>query len=118
MDFTKHRQAIESLFEDRATIKRHGDSETPHGETVQGPVLVYEDQPCRLSQKSLASDGQTEAQNNISYDLKLFISPDLTILQGDEIDVTHHGRTLECVAGEPFVYGSHQEVNLVRRGHA
>lgn len=118
VDYSKHRQAVERLYEDRATIKRYGETELPSGETVQAFAVVYADQPCRLSQKSLASDGQTDAANTISYDTKLFISPELDVRQGDVVEVTRLGRTLAFTAGEPFLYPTHQEASLHREDKA
>ncbi|ASS77283.1 ABC transporter ATP-binding protein [Tumebacillus algifaecis] len=118
MNYDRHRAAIERLYDDRATIKRHGEIEKPSGETVLGLAVICEDQPCRLSQKSLAVNGQTEAQNDVSYETKLFVSPDLELRQGDVVEVTRHGRALTYVAGEPFIYATHQEVNLQRKEYA
>lgn len=129
VNYDRHRAAIERLYEDRATIKRHGKSRKPSGETTLGLVVIHEDQPCRLSQKQLAVNGQTEAQNDIAYDAKLFISPDLEIRQGDDVVVTRGkntatgwqpiGAAVTYTAGEPFPpYPTHQELNLSRRGTA
>lgn len=118
INYNKHREALERLYEDRATIKRHGEVEKPTGETALGLGTISEDQPCRLSQKSLAANGQTDVENDISYETKLFIAPEVEVLQGDVVEVTKHGHTVTYVAGEPFRYPTHQEVNLSRKGAA
>jgi hypothetical protein len=117
VNYIKHRKAIEKLYEDRATIKRGGKSKDPTTkETKQTPMsVVYADQPCRLSQKTLATNGQSEAQNDIRYETKLFIAPELDIRQGDAIEVIRGAVTRTYEAGEPFPYGSHQEISLQRK---
>jgi hypothetical protein len=120
MNYAQHRAAIESIYEDRATISRLVETKTASKETKlsPGPVPVYSDQPCRISQKSLGHNDQTEAQNDIRYETKLFIAPELEIMQGDVIEVTRGTVTRAYIAGEPFLYTSHQEVSLQRRGYA
>lgn len=117
INYKRHRKAIEKLYEDKATISRHSKIKV-NGETKLVLLPVCIDQPCRLSQKSLGGNGQTEAQNDIIYETKLFISPDLEILQGDEIEVTRGTVTRKYTAGEPFAYGSHQEITLKRKEKA
>jgi hypothetical protein len=111
---------MESLYEDRATILRIGQRKKPSGETVptDQPETIYSDVPCRLSQTGLPKDGQTEAQNDIRYEAKLFISPDIEIKQGDLVNVTKAGVVRSFVAAEPFPYSSHLEVSLLREGYA
>lgn len=123
IDYAAHRAAVEMLYEDRATILRRIEVTKPSGETVLSadPVAVYTDQPCHLSQSGLPKNGQTEAQNDIRYEVKLFIAPELVIRQGDVIRVTRatNQAVTTYTAGEPFPpYGSHQEVGLLREGYA
>lgn len=129
MNLTKHRQAIERMYTDRCTISRPTKSKDPTTkETKLLPVQIYADQPCRLSQKQQAQNGQTEAQNDVRYESKLFISPELDIRQGDEIEVTRGHLTAagwmpiaaprQYQAGEPFPYPTHQEISLQRRDYA
>ncbi|NGP59989.1 ABC transporter ATP-binding protein [Paenibacillus thiaminolyticus] len=118
INYKRHRKAIEKMYEDRATISRYGKGKKPNGETKQGLLPVYENQPCRISQKALAVNGQREAQNVISYETKLFIAPELEILQGDTVEVTRGRITTTYTAGEPFPYPTHQEVILLRKDKA
>ncbi|MCC8435476.1 DUF6093 family protein [Brevibacillus sp. M2.1A] len=116
INYKRHRRQIEGLYEDKCTIYRYEkvtDSET--GETTLKPVAVYADQPCRISQKALGTNNQTEAQNNIKYETKLFIAPELEIKQGDILEVTRGTITRKYEAGEPFPYQSHQEVSIQRK---
>lgn len=124
MSVSRYRRAIERMYTDRCTISRHQSVKDPvTKETKQVPQPVYEDQPCRISQRALGTNGQTEAQNNIAYETKLFIAPELEIRQGDVIEVvrgevTRGGVMRRYTAGEPFVYSTHQEVSLQRKGWA
>ncbi|MEK3916481.1 hypothetical protein [Paenibacillus sp. FSL H7-0331] len=49
----------------------------------------------RISQKGLSSNGQTEAQNDIAYEVKL---SELEILQSDIIDAVRQGRNMTYTA--------------------
>ncbi|MEK3735509.1 ABC transporter ATP-binding protein [Paenibacillus sp. FSL M8-0334] len=115
----RYRKIVEKTYTDRVTIQRHGEYETDWGETKFGLITVYADVPCRLSQTGLPRNGQTEAENRIDYDVKLFIAPEVEILQGDELQVIRQGRAYHFTAGEPFPpYSTHQEVNLTRKDRA
>ncbi|MFC4305794.1 DUF6093 family protein [Cohnella boryungensis] len=122
INYRRHRRAIERMYEDRATISRHTPEKDPVSkETKQVLQQVYEDEPCKLSQTGLPRNGQTEAQNDIRYDVKLFIAPELEIRQGDVIAVTRvaTGQVEKFSAGKPFPpYSSHQEIYLTAKGWA
>lgn len=112
----RHRKAIETMYEDRATIYRYEkikDPETKETKTI--PVIIHEDQPCRISQKVLAQNNQSDAQNDIVYETKLFIAPELELKQGDLFEVTRNGVTRKYTGGEPFLYPSHQEISIQRK---
>lgn len=120
INYSRHRKAIEKLYDSTCTISRYVKGKKASSETRLGPApeIVCADQPCRLSQKALASNGQTEVQNDIVYETKLFIAPDIPIIQGDTIMVTRYGVTQSYTAGEPFIYPTHQEISLRREGKA
>lgn len=117
MNFTKHRKAIEKMYTDTATITGKREVTASNGATrlePDAPICI--DQPCRISQKSLATNKQTEAQNDIQYETKLFIIPELEIRQGDIIEVTRGIVTRIYEAGEPFPpYPTHQEISIQRK---
>jgi len=130
INYAKHRAAIELLYDDRATISRYVQADDPiTKKTKQTFQVVHTDVPCRLSQTGLARNGQTEAQNNIASESKLFLAPEIEIKQGDELIVAR-GRMTESgwepiaapcryQAGEPFPpYQTHQEVSLQRKDKA
>ncbi|MNW41161.1 hypothetical protein D3C74_182900 [compost metagenome] len=117
INYNKYRAVIEQMYEDTTTISRLVDlgKDPIKREKIEGRQEIHVDQPCKLSQTSLAKNGQTEAQNDIHYNAKLFIAPELEIMQGDLIAVTRKatGRVEKYVAGKPFPpYPSHQEINL------
>lgn len=126
INYDRYRRKIEKLYTDRATIYCYQEVKDPNSKTTKlVPMPVYSDQPCRISQKALGRNGQTEAQNDILYETKLFIAPEVEILQGDMLEVTR-GRmtaagwepiaaTRKYSAGEPFIYHAHQEVSLERK---
>ncbi len=122
INYSRHRRAIKKLYDSTCTISRYAEMETASGETrlSEDPEIVYTDEPCRISQKALGSNKQTEVENEISYEIKLFIAPELEIRQGDTITVTNKlGRAQTYTAGEPFPpYPTHQEVSLQREGKA
>lgn len=122
MQYSKHRRAIERLYTDRATVSRHINVKDPvTKETKQTLQTIYRDQRCKLSQTGLPRDGQTEDANNLQYDAKLFIVPELNIKQGDVIAVTRAatGRAEIYSAGKPFLpYSSHQEILLTAKDWA
>ena len=113
--YARYRKRLEKQYEHTCTISRNEEYKNPlNRQTEHGPVEKYKDIPCRLSNKRLSSNNQTETINSINYETKLFISPDVVILQGDEIEVTQLGSTVNYIAGEPFKYAIHQEVVLSR----
>lgn len=127
INYARHRRRIEKFYEDRCIIKRWEKTKV-NGETKLDWVVKLEDVPCRLSQKALASNGQTDTVNQIAYEPKLFISPDVEIIQGDLLTVTRGNDTSDgwvpiskpkdYDAGEPFDYPTHQEISLQRKKKA
>lgn len=116
INYSRHRRRIEKMYEDTCTISRYDKVKNPATKQTKSELqTIYSDQPCRISQKALASNDQTETQNTISYQTKLFISPELDIRQGDEVSVTRAGVSNQYQAGEPFRYPTHQEVILLRK---
>lgn len=112
------REAVEKLYEDLATINRYAKGKKPSGETALILQPLHKDIACRISQKALGSNGQTEAQNEIRYEIKLFLAPEIEIHQGDVIEVTRGGVVRTYTAGEPFFYPTHQEISLQKVAQA
>ncbi|MGG4344927.1 ABC transporter ATP-binding protein [Paenibacillus lautus] len=128
MDFTEYREALTVWYTDRTTVYRYEKVKDPvTKETKLVQVAFVTDQPCRISQKSMAigQNNQSDAQNDIQYETKLFIAPELEIKQGDMMEVTRGkitaagwepiAPTRKYTAGEPFIYPTHQEISLQRK---
>ncbi|MCY9658122.1 hypothetical protein P5G65_04860 [Paenibacillus chondroitinus] len=114
------RVAIESTYEGSCTVTAFQTVKHPITHvTGQQRINLFENEPCGLSQTTLASSIKTETDNTIAFDAKLFISPDVTITAGCEIRVLQNGmdQKFEQV-GEPFRYATHQEILLKQVGRA
>ncbi len=89
------------------------------GETKLIKEKLYENVRCALSKVSTPSTRQTDAQNAIAYDSKLFVPPDISIPPGSEIEVSQYGKTYQFInSAESFVYPTHQELLLERKDNA
>lgn len=108
----RERRALEKTYGNRCDI--YGlKKESVGALTKNVKTKLYENIPCALSQKELKTTDQTASQNKVAYDAKLFISPDIDITPGCELEVARLGRRyLFESAGEPFIYETHQEVLL------
>ncbi len=115
--------AVEFMYDKNAEIKRYVEYVKPSGADGQRWETVHSDVPCRLSSIKLDNTVRGDA-NAIQYDTKLFLSSDFKVLAGDEVYVSTlvDGVLTDTVkyesAKEPFVYVSHQEVLLIRKGYA
>lgn len=114
VNYTKHRRKLEKMYEDRCSISRWVTIKKPNGANGKELQAVLSDQPCRISQKALGSNNQTDTKNNIAYETKIFISPDVEIKQGDVINVTRNSVIRKYNAGEAFIYPTHQEISIQR----
>ena len=87
-------------------------------QTTQQLVPVITDEPCRLSQSTIArtSDELVNVSGgvpNVEQIITLFIRPDLTIKDGSVIEVTQHHVTNRYKGSSiPAVYTNHQEITL------
>ena len=110
----KATSAVEFMYDKTAEVKRHEPIVKPNGADDVDWVTKHSGVPCRLSSTTLNNAIQGDA-NAIQYDVKLFLSSDFDVLVGDVVLVDG----VEYVsAKEPFVYVSHQEVLLIRKGYA
>ncbi|NFD30418.1 hypothetical protein EXN57_02640 [Clostridium botulinum] len=116
------RKAIESLYDCTCNIygyEKYKDPATKETKTGINPIPKYEKQSCKVSKQSLSKNNQSDTTNNINYELKLFIAPELEIKQGDIIEVTNVlGVKTKYKAGEGFPYYTHQEVILNKEDKA
>lgn len=115
--------AAEFMYDKKATVKRQMPVVKESGADGMDWLPVHENVPCRLSNPGLNNADQGEA-NVINYDVKLFLSSNFAIKAGDIVFVNtvENGAIVKTEefesAKEPFVYVSHQEVLLLRKGYA
>lgn len=119
--FLQVKKAIESLYD--CTCNIAGGIEKVKDPISRETKLILKvkdkDIPCRISKQSLSKNKQTDTVNQVVYELKLFISPEAKIKQGDEIEVTNKfGEIIKYKAGEGFKYNTHQEVILSKEDKA
>lgn len=115
------RKAIESLYDCTCNITggKEKAKDPVTKETKLIPKIKYEKQSCKVSKQSLSKNNQTDTTNNINYELKLFIAPELEIKQGDIVEVTNIlGVKTKYKVGEGFSYYTHQEVILSKEDKA
>ena len=98
----------------RCDVINNTDSKDENGITKHEKVVIAEGVPCRVSYESDTPGTQSSTTDNISQEIKLFISKDIEIKPGSEITVTQNEVTRNYVSsGIPAVYTAHQEVPLV-----
>ncbi|CAH1202970.1 hypothetical protein PAECIP111891_02180 [Paenibacillus allorhizoplanae] len=114
------RAAIEMTYEGRCTVTELQLVKDPVTKvTGQQRVIALLDEPCAVSQTALRGVTSTDTDNTIDYDAKLFISPDVSIRAGSEINVIQDGMDIRFQqVGKPFRYTTHQEIMLNEVGRA
>lgn len=108
------RNAIESTYFGVATvIEKQKVKDERSKLTTDKPVVVLENQPCKLSFETISVAAQGETAASIKQIVKLFISPDVSIKAGSKITITQDGVTADYTySGVPAVYATHQEIML------
>lgn len=108
------RQAIESTYDGVATIIEHQKIKDETSKLTNfEDRIVLENQPCKLSFKSLSTAKQGESAAAITQTIELLISPDITIKPNSKIIVTQAGVTADYTySGIPAVYDTHQQIIL------
>lgn len=111
------KSAIEFMYDKRAIIKRHESVVKENGADGMAWVIKHENVPGRLSTIGVQSlkNAVLENVNKVEYEVKWFMSKETEILAGDEFTIDS---VTYLTSREPFVYSSHQEVLLVRKGYA
>lgn len=108
------RKAIEATYFGTLTVtEMKKDKDAKSKLTKTESVVVLENQPCKLSFKTLKSAVQTDSAAAVTQVIKLFVSPDITIKAGSKITVTQDNVTTDYTcSGVPAVYPTHQEIVL------
>lgn len=114
-------QINNSLFyKDRFTAYRLIKGKNEDGSTGQRLELTgLEDLPCRASRKTSDSANMGEGSvNPVTVTLLLFTHPEYPLKAGYTLAINHAGHTRRYLAGEPYVYDNHQELELYIEGEA
>lgn len=110
----KVRKAIESLYDATCTITEHQKVKKENKSTGFVESVVVENQPCRISFKTINSTTSTESGASALVSVvKLFIAPEINVKPGSKITVTQNNVTTDYQnSGEPAYYSTHQEIIL------
>lgn len=108
------RKAIESLYNGTCTIIEHQKYQKENKSTGFKDVKVLENQPCRLSFKTVTEAKPNEnTASNIVQSTKVFLAPEITVKPGSKLIITQNGVTTEYKnSGKPAHYETHQEIIL------
>lgn len=107
------KKALESMYGGVCTIIEHQKVVRPNKTTGFDDVVVIENQPCRLSFKTVTSANQGENGASLTQTVTLFMSPDIVVKAGSKVVVTQNGKTTEYKSsGEPAIHANHQEITL------
>ncbi len=108
------RKAIEATYSGILTVtEMKKDKDEKSKLTKTEPVIVLENQPCKLSFETLKAAVQTDSAATVTQITKLFVSPNVSIRAGSKITVTQDGVTTDYArSGIPAMYPTHQEIIL------
>lgn len=116
-NISKTRNAIEMLYDWRCKIiekQNIKDDTTKINSTKE--VIILEDIPCRISFKNTNNSAiQTDKQAIASQEVKLIISPDITVKEGSKIIAKKLNSELEyeyICSGITSIYNTHQEIPI------
>lgn len=107
------RKAIESLYGGKCSITEYQKIKKQNGSTGFQETTVIENQPCRISFKTVTGAKEGAMNQSITQVIKLFIAPEIAVKTGSKITVTQNGTTTEYKSsGKPAMYETHQEIIL------
>ena len=113
-----HKSAIENLYVDVCNVyqyKKVTDPKNKQTKTVR--TLVHELLPCRISYGTFVRPSGDEVTSDLTLSAVLFLSPDVIIPAGSEIEVertvmgTNVPRVIKLKnTSVPYFYSTHQEI--------
>lgn len=107
------KNAIEKLYNGTCNIFESQKVVKENKSTGFEEVKILEDQPCRLSFKTITNSKQTNLEAETKQIIKLFISSEIAVKSGSKIEVTQNGKTeIYKNSGKPAIYSTHQEIIL------
>lgn len=107
-------KGLDSLYTDKFDIIRPQEFDDGYGGTIFKDILVSENNPCRLSQKTLSATSQDLNFTSVQ-EFKLFIPLNVEVHQNDLLIVYRGDTKYTFRAGQPFKYLDvlpHQEIVL------
>lgn len=111
----RSRKAVESLYADTCRIITEKDTVDPDTGIVKTVRVTSAEYPCRISYKNLPATGG-DGIPVMTQSVTLFLSPEIDIPAGADVDVVRQGRPLHFKsAGVSAVYDNHQEISLEHR---
>jgi hypothetical protein len=119
-------EAIELTYFDTCNVYRLDNVLQANGSYKQARTQIYSNVKCALSVGNrpvvnTITEGSFKTDtvlNQIHTQDKLYLNPSFLINQGDEVIVSHQGRTIKATCGLPYVYDSHQVVTVERFTYA
>jgi len=114
VEMVKVQKALETLYTGTCNITEHQKVKKPNGSTGFQDVVVLENQPCKLSFKTINNTNSNEnAASSVVQITKVFLKPDIKVNPGSKLTITQNGITTEYKSsGEPAFYSTHQEIVL------
>lgn len=109
-----YRESLERFYTDTCSIYEYQKAKDPKTKITESKLVkVFENIPCRISFKNVATAQQTDSSATISQITTLFISPEIVIKENSKIDIIRNDRVLEYKnSGTPAIYSTHQEISL------
>lgn len=105
--------ALRTLWNDRCAIIEFHPVVTSYHATEHRPVVVREDEACKLSFSAMPHADQTETGATLSGRVTLFLDPEIIIKAGSKIVVTRGEQTFHFTqSGIAKIFSHHQEVEL------
>lgn len=106
-------KAVESLYNGVCTITEYQKVKRENKSTAFEEVVVFENQPCRMSYKTVNPTNQGAIANAVTQSVTVFLSPTIEVKPGSKLTITQNGvTTVYKSSGTPAVYSSHQEIPL------
>lgn len=112
----RHKNAIERLYVDVCNVyeyKKVTDPKSKQTKTVR--TLIHELLPCRISYGTFVRPSGDEVTSDLTLSAVLFLSPDVIIPAGSEIEVERNvvggSRVIKLKnTSVPYFYVTHQEI--------
>ena len=109
----KARKAVESLYDGVCTIVEYTKVKKENKSTAFEEVVILENEPCRMSFKTVNPMNQTDTVGVITQGVTVYLSPDILVKPGSKLIITQNNVTTEYKnSGKSAMYSTHQEVSL------